>query len=396
MRYTGSMATTKTTHKPFVLVELSSDSVGVGCGVLSSSASELVWCTRLLFKGQVSREYEILERVAISALLEGSMQLAGEGVKELVKKGVSFAHAQVVFAYATPWSVGLISTLRKTSNNPRTVSEKEFKDSIVKEEYVFQQSDIVRTHIERTGPVSLLETRIVDTRANGYRLQHAHSFPTSSFEATMYYSAIPKTLRARCDEVAKKTFHGIGLEHVSATYLLSLAQQVAHPDIERCLLVEVGSEMTVVSYMWGGVLENTTWFLSGSRGLTEEVAKRARSAEEVRSAVELAFTTPSEVVPYSTWITAFQDALVDVLGGIAPPSHAYLLVSEDMEIAFTRLIKIGLDAVSPHPINLTLLQSLIRTKVCEPQAEGAMASPQPFACCFDRVLSALAMGIVRL
>ncbi len=354
-----------TKQQPFAIVELSSGSVGVGCGITNETGASLVWTTRLPFKGQATREYARLEHAAVSAVLEGCMALAGEGMKALAKYGAAFTHAPLVFVYGSPWSIGHVAETSRATNAFSVVTEKEVRDLIAKERTAFNTSETVRAHEERTGPAIPLDTEVVRIRAQGYPIDTLVGTSTQTFTLTMFESAIPKSLRDRCDEVARKTFTGIHTNHTSATHLFALAHHVLHPNTARCLLIEVESEITVVSYVSEGSLTSTSWFILGSRGLADEVAPSAHSQEEIRSAIELSFQShqgaPAQETStiYHAWTHALEETLTEVLRGVAVPTRAYLLVDEGLTDAFLRLATESLRSITKRAVHVETLANFI-------------------------------------
>ncbi len=323
-----------------VVFDINSAGVDVGIvkNISTGNKNNLIWSKRIEYTYN-EEDYEHYVRTMYATLLEIGMKVTGEGFKFAKENDPSFSpkNVDIVCILSHPW---FISSVRECVQK----SEKKFQISDVVMEKTQKKclSDALGSQElvlwkEVMGAPVLLESYCDIVKLNGYSVGNFKNRLTNNLSMQFYFSFVSKKVQKHTEEIVERVFPNHKTNFITSTYVLSHVYGFLPDDKKkRHTLIEVGGEVTAISILKDGVIENVATVPFGTNGILKSISSKTASVKELRSSllVLLKKTKNFESLPKSLkkalneWYSDVVKTIHVASGGIIPPVDVAMSVDD--------------------------------------------------------------------
>ncbi len=298
-----------------IIFDIGNSSVG-GAAVLlhPKNKPKLLYSVR---KEMVSQEKFDFDRF-VSSMLE-TLEKVAQDISAVNLP----AHSEKVFScfLSSPWYVSQTRIIKKNFEKPIRISSRMLEEIQRKEIGDFKALEIK----EMGADAVVLETKIIQTKLNGYETSNPEGKEATDFQMAMYVSISPEKIVESITEKIKKIFHAHSLHFNSFPFAsFVVIRDLFHE--KNFLFMDISGEVTDLTLVRDNILRDTVAFPLGKNFLIRKIAKdtgstfqesvsqfrmskngemEEKSVSEVKKALETASRE---------WIQGFQNSLSDVLG----------------------------------------------------------------------------------
>jgi hypothetical protein len=308
------------------------------------STKKVIHSSRASFPFRKKIEFSRYERTMLSAMLEAGMDLQTNGFARLRENFGRVEVPRTVYCfYSSPWYVSQLRTTTLRREKPFVFEPKTLADAAKSEQERFTESLKARHAAQLSGGVSVLDMRPTQITLNGYAISHPFGNHSREASISFFASAMSSELRKQTEDIVLRIFPD---SHIisHASVLSQLAAVLGTPQCpDRFLLIEIGGEVTEVSLVTAGAVEDMVSFPVG----TNEVARQFGSSDEIahhrmrliarkKSGVDDA--ADSHIKAIDAWREQFLEACKDLGDGRALPRQTVVLIEDEWAYDFKKEI----------------------------------------------------------
>jgi hypothetical protein len=267
----------------------------------------------------------------------------------LHKKGAG-APEEIFCVLASPWYISQTRVVRMTKETPFLFSRR-IADDLLKRELT-ALVDVYNKKYEGTGSTPLMiEHHVIGVKLNGYTVDDPIGKKTKSLEMDVVISLSPK----QCVEKIRETIDSIypGIKGSFASFMTSsyLAVRDHFVSPESYLLVDVGSEVTDVAVVSGGVLRSSLSFPFGKNTIFKYICTKQnielRDAQELFSLYCTGTLAPAKKQAHEalfesikhSWSGAFYQSVTDLKYSLGLPATVFLTADADSILWFAQVLE---------------------------------------------------------
>ncbi len=220
--------------------------------IIATAREQMVFQEDLKFDRFVSSMLDALDRVA----------------KNLSKQhSPFFAEKIFICSFSSPWYASQTRIATKKEDKPLVVTEKTLADMIFTEVEGFKHEESKR--IGKEGVI--MEHESIQVKLNGYETDTPIGKPAKSIETAVYVSIVPDQIFSRVNDTIRKSFH---ISHMRLHSFPFVAFVVIRDTFHESnfLFLDISGEVTDVSLVRGGVLQETASFPYGKNFLLRKIA----------------------------------------------------------------------------------------------------------------------------
>ncbi len=323
-----------------VVFDIGSSSVAACIAEKDGKKSKIIWSKRIDYLYNDDDDYKHYIRTMYATLLEVGMKVTGEGFLFVKNKKSSFSarNVDVVCVLSHPWFIPSVTLCERKTENKFQVSDtviNKMEEECLKKAFASQE---VLSWQDIMGTPIVLESNISVVKLGGYVVNTFKNKTTNNLTMQFYFSIVSDSVQKHIEEVIKRIFPNHDLLFSSSTKVFSnLWTHTLHGESRRSVLVEIGGEVTGVSLVKDGILENVKTVPFGSNYLLKEIAPKSVSLKESLSAVAVLMkkVKTAEDLPKNIkkllvdWNKDIVNAVNDVSDGVIPPTGMFV-VAEDM------------------------------------------------------------------
>ncbi|MCC6290915.1 hypothetical protein IT398_02525 [Candidatus Nomurabacteria bacterium] len=237
----------------------------------SSVSGGLISEKKLVF--QTEKECRVPEK------LEGKIFLddVGETLKRVMADllGAKMGSPEKVLIFlASPFIVGSLNIIRHTAEKPFSVTEKLVGELLMKE----------TEKIKNDPKQSLIDSKIMRFRLNGYTVNEPHGQVVSNLEIAHYLSVASREVTEKFGGIIRSACHHDQVEWHSSSFAIFTSLRDKRPTEQSFVLVDIGGELTELTLVWRGIIRETMSYPIGSHALVREAMVSGEQASVVARA----------------------------------------------------------------------------------------------------------------
>jgi len=341
-----------TKSRSFALFDIGDTSIAAGLAVSTPEGVRLLWHVRREYGFQSSIEYERYERTMYATLLEVGMQLTSEGARIASTNGVFSPRGLTVLCiFAPPWFLGSVRTVLRKKEKPFEVTH-----SVADE----VRSELFSTFLSEPETVSWcgvmgnpepFEECFTKVCLNGYPVFEVQGCMTNELSLTGYIAIVSESIVHKVRDILRRVLPNHDQRMTTSTRLLTGVDARIRAEQGRKVLVELGGQVTGVSFVENGALRGTTTFPHGTHRLLRACVTEANSFEEAYSACGIADKQFGATGAYGgshhsinevleEWHNGLIESVDEVTDGITPPRYAELVADERLRNFYTRTLRL--------------------------------------------------------
>ncbi|MBI4059680.1 hypothetical protein HY406_01295 [Candidatus Giovannonibacteria bacterium] len=228
-----------------------------------SSQPEIVFSSRAGLRLLENPDFRSMWRYVKEALLGVIAALKRE------QKRIPFDLVFVVFS--SPWYVSQTRIVKMERLEPFTVSQKLFDDMISEELELFRARSQEKFALSSEN-ISVMERAIMKTSLNGYPVPGPLKKKTRQLELALYASLARKELLEDLENFLEQQFGRVGVKmNSSPLAFFGVLKDMVGPE-EGFLLVDIGGEITEISLIQHGIIEEVLTFARGGHFIVRRLA----------------------------------------------------------------------------------------------------------------------------
>lgn len=246
-------------------------------------------------------------------------------------------HLDTVFAVlSSPWYVSQSRLVHMEPQEEFFVTERILADLVREEEELFKKKMQERLSLA-PGELVLLESNVMKTALNGYRVRSPFKKKARFFDMAVYTSLARKEVVENISEIFRQAWREADVKIHSEPIVLFQALQGALDFEEGFLLLDVGGEITEIFLMRGFMIENVATFPRGGNFLARRLAARlgvspqeatgflkVQGRGDAKESLKNALSSSLEDGS-SQWADFFSKALTEISRvGYLPPTLVFL------------------------------------------------------------------------
>ncbi len=250
---------------------------------------------------------------------------------------------------SSPWYASQIRAAKMTRTNPFVIS-KTVLDDIVNREIKAFEEEVMKSVHGTPNQLRPIESRVISTALNGYAEGQPIGLTAKELELIMFIAVAPdRTLK-----IVEETIERFYVKPVSFNSFLSLSYFVTRdffPHEENFMLLDIGGEVTDVSFVKSHILINSFSFPQGRNFIIRKLAiglKRSIVEAETMLILHLEGKTDGVVKEQcekiltetkNAWQLSFQKALSQSVKDIVIPETIMLTVNDKFASWFVGVIE---------------------------------------------------------
>ncbi len=325
----------------FAIYDISSSSVA-GAHVLKKHAA------KSLFLASVRMDSGLHEDIDIKRFVEATTK----NLQEVVAKVRSLDVHQPSFiqvVLASPWYTSQTRTIVYKKTSPFTCTQK-LVDTLI-------DTEIKHIFTEQTGPFGvygkesiIVEKQLSAIKLNGYVTDAPFGKKTLSLEFALTITIAPKQVLDVFSDTLKRAYGTRKIGFTTSPFTTFIAMRDTLPVNEECVVVDVGEEITDVSFVKGGTLLYQHSFPVGTYGLYRALIEQGNhSAPEAIALLESyrlgklskaagtqigkAITTYTD-----TWQSGFRHVLENGKYGFCMPERVLIVADQRFQSLLTTIV----------------------------------------------------------
>lgn len=262
---------------------------------------------------------------------------------------------------ASPWFVSERREITYKKQGEKFIVKKHFIDELVLTELKSIEEFEMKEHGSKIGKKpEILETKIVDTRINGYSTKHPEGKETTALEINFLVSLFSVKVKQSLIDVINTSFEykNVKFHTFPAMALCVLRESESLPD--DFIILDVNGEITDVILVKSGTIAEIISFPLGRNFFWRELSERlGTSMEEAKHTYEL-FSNKEiqgiyndKVIKFledisKIWISTFSGAVKSSQYEFFLPGHVYVIVSDEQRSFYESCITSDLLASVGH------------------------------------------------
>lgn len=263
----------RTTDRYGVVIDVGSGSV-LAAIVHSNSTNKhphIVWSHRDHIPLKNIDSLEQSAKAVMTALVNATMLLDGEGRKILYEYDPSATLTEIQCTIAAPWSYTVTKTVNYKQTTPFTITKT----------LLFELDAVIKSKIEaeinQNPELSNLGLTVIaevamSMNANEYRIKNPLNSKAHTFSLTRTHSISQQHLLLALDEVRDKLFTNVESRKLSFILALYAVTQYILKNHQDTCLVDITYEATEIGIVRDGILLYTTHTPFGSFSLAREIS----------------------------------------------------------------------------------------------------------------------------
>jgi hypothetical protein len=255
---------------------------------------------------------------------------------------------RIVVYFASPWFASQVRIAKNARPTPFVVSHSTVNDMIARELKSFESEEL--NGQENTDTLRPIGSKVVQVLLDGKPHNDPIGMSAKELELSIFVSVAPEhTLRMIEDTIVRKYHASITF----SSFLLAsfVVTRDFFPHMHDWILVDIGGEVTDVSFVRNGALFQSVSFPHGSNFVLRKLsAGLGRSASESVSIFTLFMEDKiQESIKHicqsildsakKVWMQSFQSALQSISGGAPLPETLLLSVDSEITEFFTTMIE---------------------------------------------------------
>lgn len=374
----------KTTNH--IVIDIGSGSVGAGLLVLGSSGKEDDFALTKIIRKEI--------RIDEGANLDDFVLVMNKSLKDCLSLVTANSGKvdDIHIFLSSPWYASQSRDVKIKKEKPFTITKKYLVELLKKEETIFENT-FLKKYEGMTSGIKIIERKVLDTKINGYHTPDAVGKESMLFEISLFFSMSPKDIIDSIYEIAHKICQRSKIYFHSSSFSMYMSLRDLLLEKESFLICDIGSELTEVSSVSGGVLIQSSSFPVGTEVFIKEVMKNENKnkleslssirmhSEDTLSDDENERFSKSIKGAEDKWTKSFTKALESISTAGYVPRHIYLFTKSDTKAYFERLIKNeplyskqGVSPFSVIPVDSMFLSELVKVSSSENRDVSLMIS----------------------
>jgi len=300
----------------------------------------------------------VKDNISFATLLEGTLVSVKKCVEHLVTGEKNIPH-NIHVIISSPWHASQTRVVTLSKMTPFTFTQKLHDELLEKELRAFEEE--YKTKFGSLGEdVVIVESNTMSARLNGYSVLSPDGKSASSVELSLFISMSPKEVLSKIESSVQSASHRSTVHFHTSIFSVFTTMRDTFADTKDFLIVDVGGELTDISFIEADVILENASFPCGrnhfARIVTEELGKSKDEAEAMLSLYRdntlesnlVAGMEKAVLKAESVWIKSFSQALATLSSDIFIPPTIFVLVDENHE----KWVKGALDdeALMPYQI----------------------------------------------
>lgn len=266
------------------------------------------------------------------ALSKLTAKIQQEGLKKLnilKTKKQPLPIDSIFYLFSSPWSISQTNTIKLSEIKPFKITPEFLQQTITKHQHKLTAS------ISKHG--SIIETKVVQMKVNGYETQKIENKSTKSLELSIFSTVVPAEVIDRVNEVICKTFVCKQSHYHSLSLALFSTIRDLYPHKSDYIQINIGENITDISVIKDGVIHGEASFPMGRNYFIRELMIKLGMNEAIASSTlnmygegkmdPLANTISNQEIEkiMSNWMTKVSDILKNFGGKIYLPDTIFFL-----------------------------------------------------------------------
>ncbi len=338
-----------------VIIDIGTASIGGGLVLLDEGKKP-----KMLYniRKPITIQRKVNEKKLIEAMTRSLNQvledLDKEGLKHLNFLKLKNKEIKEIFVFlASPWYVSQTRVIKTKNKNDFVVSKKLLEEIVLEEKEKFIQYELEQ-NAEIYGDresVEIIDNKIIQTKLNGYKIDNPEKYKTKDLEMSIFVAISPKYVVDQIKNLISEKF----LSKKIHTHSFSLASFLSIRDLfkneEDFLFLDMGGEVTDVSFVKNGVLQEVYSFPIGRNFFIKEIMKILNSTHDIAISTlkmfgEEKLETPDifkleKVIKKANkkWSKELEKAMLKLSHGGLSPRNIYLMADNEMVNILNKAIK---------------------------------------------------------
>lgn len=338
------------------LFSLFSKKSGAECVLLVDVGSSSVTCAFVELENKIpkilasaSAEISILSDLTLSRFeseMFKSLNLALTKLRALHKTSPS----RIQVYLASPWYASQVRFAKMSRPSPFVVTKAILNDMIAKELKAFEEEEI-NSKLKSSESIKVIESNTLRVTLNGYIHNEPIDAHAKELELSIFLAVAPMHLLKKIEEILA---HDYGHRAVSFSSFVSASFIVSRdffPHQNSYLLLDVGGEVTDVSFVKDGTLVQSTSFPKGRNFMLRRLSSELKRS--ISESVTLCMLYMEDKVENSIkdsctrildkakkdWLDSFQKSIFAMSNELSLPDTILLTVDGDVGPWFVEIIK---------------------------------------------------------
>ena len=251
---------------------------------------------------------------------------------------------------ASPWFASQIRVAKMSRPTPFVVSQTVLNDIVTKELKAFEEEEIVNK-LKTQEPVRMIDSSTMQVKLNGYTCEAPINLSGKDLELSIFFAVAPEQLLKKIEGILARDY---GAHEVSFSSFISASFVVSRdffPHQSSYLLVDIGGEVTDVSFVKDGTLSHLSSFPQGRNFLLRRLSTQLKRSiaesvtlcmlymeDKVESSLK---QTCTEILTKAKadWLALFQSTLFSMSSELSVPDVILLTIDGDIGAWFIDAIQ---------------------------------------------------------
>jgi hypothetical protein len=346
-------------EKVSLLVNIGSGAISAGLVAFAGGQKPtIIYGTYLPFKIDDSPEKNKLVGVMDSLLGQTLGLVVKEGFSLPYWKGKKKHISSALVSFSSPWFASKIKNIELKKDKAFIVSNS-FIDSISESEKKIFAKELKTDQPDEnsSGEILAIEKIFTDFKINGYSIENCLGQKTKNFSASLYISAVPKSVADIVHGQLSKNF-SLKAENISMKTFPFVSFVVAEnlfPALSDFLLVDITAEMTDIVLVNKKSIAEVVSFPSGRNFIIRQIGKKFAVSSQIAESIlriynaqksdEETIGKMKEVLSNveKEWSIYFENAFTELSKNMTLPSVICLTAGADVADLYSDFFKLPKD-----------------------------------------------------
>lgn len=288
------------------------------------------------------------------------------------------APEEIICVLASPWYVGETKQLHLEKPEPFLVT-KSIIDELTNQELTKLADVYKNKYDEIQGKSILIESKIFQSRMNGYLVDSPLEKRAKSLDLYLYVSISPEVCITRIRETLVKVFHHTPISFTTFLSSIFTGAQERFENNDAYFLIDIRGELTDIAIVSSNVLISTVSFPVGKNGIIRAFKEFGMHESQARTVASLHINnmldnnlkkeiTPTIEQVQKSWSAMFEKSLTLLPRTIAVPSMIFLITDIDTALWFREVVAQGIQiggGVDRKKFNVTTLGGPTFLDICK-------------------------------
>ncbi len=307
---------------------------------------------------QETPSHERLTATTLQALVDACNDVLTQGIPHVSSRRIQKGHIDAVYCvYGSPWYISQTQTVTIEKNEPVVITKKILSELV--EQHV--SVDALRAVLsDEQDAAYILEQNIVGVRLNGYATENPIDKEAKHVSFSVSSGAVSNRFRLYVEESISRFFPGVPFVHHCSPTMEFFGIRDAFVTEQSFFIVDVSAEVTDVSVVRAGVLQETATFPFGTRSALRSFAlsagilpSEALGITHTLQAGKLATDVTARYIDaaektYLTWKSLFEKTLLE-LGSEAGAFSSVFVLGESSDFVNLQKLFMPMEkSTNPH------------------------------------------------